>query len=53
MSVVQQTETSFYIALPSDSSAQYFPENMLSGFSTKLPREIVLNGAWERGVAEV
>ena len=53
MSVVQQPETSFYIALPSDSSAQYFPENTLSGFTTKLPREVVLNGTWECGVAEV
>ena len=53
MSAVQQPETSFYIALPSDSSTQYFPENTLSGFTTKLLREIVLNGTWECGVAEV
>jgi hypothetical protein len=44
---------SFYIALPSDSSAQYFPENKISGFTTKLPREIVLDGTWECGVTEV
>ena len=53
MSTAQQPETSFYIALPSDSSVQYFPENTLSGYTTKLPREIVLNGNWECGVAEV
>ena len=44
---------SFYIALPSDSSMQYFPENKISGFTTKLPREIVLPGEWECGVTEV
>jgi hypothetical protein len=44
---------SFYVALPSDSSARYFPENKISGFTTKLPREVVLNGAWECGVTEV
>ena len=53
MSFVQPPETSFYIALPSDSSAQYFPENTLSGYTTKLPREIQLDGSWECGVAEV
>ena len=53
MSAVQQPETSFYIALPSDSSTQYFPENTLSGFTTKLPCEIVLNGAWECGISKV
>ena len=53
MSTVQQPETSFYIDLPSNSSAQYFPENTLSGFTTKLPREVALNGTWECGVAEV
>ena len=50
---MQHPEMSFYIALPSDSSAQYFPENKLSGFTTKLPREIVLDGLWECGVSEV
>ena len=53
MSTVQQPETSFYIALPSDSSTQFFPENTLSGYTTKLPRDIVLNGEWECGVAEI
>ena len=32
---------------------QYFPENKISGFTTKLPREIVLPGEWECGVTEV
>ena len=50
---VQHTETNFYIALPSDSSTKYFPENTLSGYTTNLPREIVLNGNWECGVSEV
>ena len=50
---LQHLEMSFYIALPSDSSVQYFPENKISGFTTKLPREIVLDGSWECGVTEV
>jgi hypothetical protein len=49
----QHGETSFYVALPSDSSTQYFPENTLSGYTTKLPREIQLDGSWECGVSEV
>ena len=52
-STMQQPEMYFYIALPSDSIAQYFPENKISGFTTKLPREIVLDGLWECGVTEV
>ena len=50
---MQQPETSFYIALPSDSSIQYFPENMLLKFTTKIPHEIVLDGSWECGASEV
>jgi hypothetical protein len=53
MATVQQPERSFYVALPSDSSVQYFPENTLSGFTTKLPKEVQLNGSWECGVSEV
>ena len=53
MATVQQPERSFYVGLPSDSSVQYFPENTLSGFTTKLPKEVQLNGSWECGVSEV
>ena len=53
MTSVQHTETNFYIALPSDSSVKYFPENTVSGYTTNLPREIVLDGVWECGVSEV
>ena len=50
---MQHPEMNFYIALPSDSSVLYFPENKISGFTTKLPREIVLDGSWECGATEV
>ena len=53
MSSVQHPETSIYVALPSDSSVQYFPKNTLSGYTTKLPREIQLDGSWECSVVEV
>ena len=43
----------FYIALPSDSSTSYFLENTISGYTTKLPGEIVSVGDWECGVSEV
>ena len=53
MSTVQHPEISFYIALLSDSGIQYFLENTLSGFITKIPHEVVLDGVWESGISEV
>ena len=50
---MQHPEMSFYIALPSDSSTEYFPENKISGYTTNLPCKIVLDGSWEFGVVEV
>ena len=43
----------FYFVPLSDSSAMYFPENKISEYTTKLPCEIVLDGEWECGLAEV
>ena len=53
MTSMRHTLTDFYIALPSDSSIKYFPENTVSGYTTNLPREIVLDGNWECGVSEI
>ena len=43
---------SFYVTLPSDSSMNYFPENKISHFFTRLPVPIELKGDWEVGLAE-
>ena len=37
----------------STSSAMYFPENKISGYTTKLSQEVVSEGEWECGLAEV
>ena len=44
---------SFYLTLPSNSSLEYFPDNTLTHFITKLPRTIDLDGGWEVGLAEI
>ena len=43
----------FYIALHSDSSLSFFPENKISECTRKLPCEIVIEGERECGVSEV
>lgn len=43
---------SFYVTLPSDSSMNYFPENKISHFITRLPVPIELKGEWEVGLVE-
>lgn len=43
----------FYVTLPSNSSFQYFPENKVSDFITKLPRAIQLTGRWEVALSEI
>lgn len=44
----------FYLTLPSDSSLDYFPENTIAKFTTKLPQHIDLtDGTWEVGLAEI
>lgn len=44
---------SFYITLPSDNSLNYFPENKISHFISRLPHPIDLKGEWEVGLAEL
>ena len=43
---------SFYVTLPSDSSMNYFPENKISHFISRLPTPIELKGGWEVGLVE-
>lgn len=43
---------SFYVTLPSDSSMNYFPENKISHFISRLPNPIELTGEWEVGLVE-
>ena len=43
---------SFYITLPSDSSLNFFPENKISHYITRLPSPIELKGDWEVGLVE-
>lgn len=43
----------FYLTLPSDSLAKYFPDNTVATFVTKLPERIRLEGNYEIGLAEI
>lgn len=43
----------FYLTLPSNSSRQFFSENTLTHFKTKLHTDFNLNGEWEVGLSEV
>src|SRR5206468_10454899 len=52
-SETQETMTQFYLTLPSNSSQQFFPDNTLTEFTTKLPSTIELTGEWEVGLAEI
>jgi hypothetical protein len=47
------TMSHFYITLPSDSSANYYPDNTIARFVTKLPERIRLEGEYEMGLAEI
>ena len=44
----------FYLTLPSNSSQEYFPDNTLTHYFTKLPQAIDLKGVdWEVGLVEM
>lgn len=43
---------SFYVTLSSDSSMEYFPDNTISHFVTRLPSSLELKGEWEVGLSE-
>lgn len=43
----------FYLTLPSNSSAKYFPDNTLTHFVTKLHSSVSLTSDWEVGLSEI
>ena len=43
----------FYVTLPSNSSAEYYPNNTVARYTTKLADKIELEGDWEVGLAEI
>lgn len=43
----------FFLTLPSNSSAKYFPDNTLTHFTTKLHTAVSLSGDWEVALTEV
>ena len=43
----------FYLALPSESSKDLFPENNASEYSVRLPHWIHLKGEWEIGLHSI
>lgn len=44
----------FYMALPSDGSIQFFPDNKLSDYKTLLPNQMHLDdGEWEVALTEM
>ena len=43
----------FYITLPSNSSSEYYPNNTVTRYTTKLADKIELEGDWEVGLAEI
>ena len=45
--------SSFYLTLPSNSSMDFYPNNTLANYTTKLPQLFDLNGEWEVGLSEI
>ena len=43
----------FYLTLPSNSSMDYFPDNTLTHFTTRLPQMMDLVGSQEIGLTEI
>ncbi len=43
----------FYMTLPSNSSMDYYPENTVACYTTKLANAVELEGDWEVGLAEM
>ena len=44
---------SFYLSIPSDSSHEFFPNNKISSYTTKLAREIELYDDYEIGLSSI
>jgi hypothetical protein len=43
----------FYVALPSDSSEKYYPDNTVARFVTRLSETVRLDGEYEMALAEI
>jgi hypothetical protein len=43
----------FYITLPSDNSVNYYPDNTVAHFTSRLPHRIRLDGDYEVGLSEI
>jgi len=43
----------FCLTLPSNNSTQYYPENTVACYTTKLANMIELEGDWEVGLLEI
>jgi hypothetical protein len=43
----------FYLTLPSDASATYYPDNTIARYIVKLPERIRLDGNYEVGLSEI
>lgn len=43
----------FHLTLPSDNSKNYFPDNKVSHFITRLPKCLELTGKWVVGISEI
>jgi len=43
----------FYLTLPSNSSMDYYPQNTVAQYTTKLNNSIELDGEWEVGLTEI
>jgi len=43
----------FYMTLPSNSSMDYYPQNSVAHYTTKLNGQIELDGEWEVGQTEI
>ena len=43
----------FYLTLPSNSSMDYYPQNTVAQYTTKLNTSIELDGDWEVGLTEI
>ena len=42
-----------YMVLPSNSSFEYYPDNTLAHYRTRLPKDVNLDGEWEVGLQEI
>ena len=47
------SHTHFHVILPSDSSIQYYPNNTVAKYVTKLSERISLDGEYELGLSEI